>query len=312
MSRAGGIRPREIRRATDQPAAGGLLWRNAPGSADIELALVHRPRYDDWTFPKGKVDAGEQLVVTARREVTEETGCLAIVRRPVGEVRYPIQGGMKYVRYWSMSAPSGSAGHLLRAPDPEEIDEVRWLAPPAVERILSHRHDTRLLRRALRAPLATTTVLLVRHGHAGEKKSWHAPDELRPLDEQGEASALRLRTVGPCYAPLRVLAAEPLRCVQSVQPLADALGLAVEIEPTLSKRSFSDAPEATARRVLELVEAGGPVVLCSQGEVMPDLLRRLGWEGRQPPSRKGGVWALSFDGRRLVDADYDADLAPAV
>ncbi len=315
-----------IRKRGDQPAGGGLLWRpiadpdgaqttGGAGAAQepIELALVHRPRYDDWSFPKGKVDPGEQLVLTARREVAEETGCLATVGRPVGDVRYAVQGGTKYVRYWSMTpaSPGGAAVPGAPVPDPAEIDDVCWLPPAAAQRKLTYQHDRRLLRRALRAPLSTATVLLVRHGRAGDKKHWHAPDELRPLDEQGEAAAARLRSVGPVYAPRRVLAAEPVRCVQSVQPLADALGLSVEVEPTLTKRSFSSEPEAAVRRILELVEAGEPVVLCSQGEVIPGLLRGLGWKRRRPTTRKGSLWTLSFVGRTLVDADYDADLSPA-
>lgn len=302
-----------VRKSGDQQAGGGLLWRTNPDSGEVEFALVHRPRYDDWSLPKGKVDPGEQLVITARREVAEETGHLATVGRAVGDVRYAMQGGMKYVRYWSMSAaPASGPGPATSPIDPKEIDDVCWLPARAAERRLTYQHDSRLLRRALRAPLTTTSVLLVRHGQAGDKKTWHAPDELRPLDALGEASAARLRVVGPCYAPRRVLSAEPVRCVQSVRPLADALGLTVEVEPVLSKQSFADKPEATAERVLELAEAGEPAVVCSQGEVIPDLLRALGWERRQPSTRKGSVWTLSFDGRRLVDADYDPDLRPAL
>ncbi|MBV9352782.1 MAG: NUDIX domain-containing protein, partial [Mycobacterium sp.] len=81
-------------------AAGAVLWRPGPGDA-IEIAVIHRPRYDDWSLPKGKVDAAENEPVTAVREIFEDTGHRAHLGRRIAAVSYPIEKDTKKVRYWA-------------------------------------------------------------------------------------------------------------------------------------------------------------------------------------------------------------------
>jgi 8-oxo-dGTP diphosphatase len=298
-------------------AAGGIVWRSADGtrrptSADaVEVAVVHRPKYDDWSLPKGKVDPGEQFVVAARREVQEETGFTATCGRVVGDQRYTVAAGPKYVRYWAMHDVAG------RFEAQDEVDVLQWLPLGHAAARLDYPHDRALLNSFAALPPATTTVLLVRHGRAGSKKHWKADDLLRPLDPVGLTSATRLATVASCYRPQRVVSAEPVRCLQTVQPLAAALGLPVEVEPQVGKNAAGTSARAAVRRVRALVADGHPAVVCSQGEVIPDLVRGLaeGGEvrlGGTLNARKGSVWALSFASGRLVDADYLPDLEPAV
>lgn len=126
-------------------AAGGLVWRAAGAGAgfgvrvepaSVEVLVVHRPRYDDWTLPKGKLDPGESLVECARREVEEETGLVCEIGPELTDVTYvDHQGRTKLVRYWAMTVASGSF-----APN-DEVDEVRWLAVDDARRILSYSHD---------------------------------------------------------------------------------------------------------------------------------------------------------------------------
>src|SRR5580698_4828001 len=88
-------------------AAGGLLWRPVHGGAGLEVALVHRPKYDDWSIPKGKLNAGEHPIIAALREVWEETGHVGVLGRPLGEIRYLKDGSPKRVRYWAMRLGDG-------------------------------------------------------------------------------------------------------------------------------------------------------------------------------------------------------------
>jgi 8-oxo-dGTP diphosphatase len=119
-------------------AAGGVVWR--PGADGREVLVVHRPKYDDWTFPKGKADPGEDDLDCARREVTEETGFTCRTGAEVASTSYvDHQGRPKRVRYWSMVVVGGSF-----APN-REVDEVRWLAPPAAAALLSYDRDRALL-----------------------------------------------------------------------------------------------------------------------------------------------------------------------
>jgi 8-oxo-dGTP diphosphatase len=297
-------------------AAGGIVWRAVDGvdrptdSSQVEVAVVHRPKYDDWSLPKGKVDPGEQMVVAARREVVEETGLIVTCGRVVGDQRYTVAAGPKYVRYWAMHDVEGSFEAN------EEVDVLRWLPLQEAVTCVDYPHDRGLLQAFGVLPPATTTILVVRHGRAGSKKHWKADDLLRPLDERGAVSSQRLVDVASSFRPERVLAAEPVRCLQTVQPTASALRLPVEVEADLGKQgSGSDARKAV-RTVRGLVADGRPAMVCSQGEVIPDLIRGLAEGGevrlKSLPARKGSVWALTFADGRLVDADYLPDLAPAV
>jgi 8-oxo-(d)GTP phosphatase len=294
-------------------AAGGVLWRgddDAP-EAEREIAVVHRPKYDDWSLPKGKVDEGEQLIVTARREVCEETGAVAHCGPVVGEQRYRVAAGPKYVRYWAMKY----AGGEFEAQD--EVDTVRWLPMKRALRTMSYSHDRQLVQRFADAPTATATVLLVRHAKAGSKKRWKGDDALRPIDVEGREQAARVAAVAPCYGPERILAADLVRCADTVLGVSVETGVALDLEPRLTGAKYQADPQATVDLVRELVALGGTSVLCSQGEVIPDLIHRLADRTtlrlRRPPSRKGSIWALSFgrDGA-LLTADYDAYLRPAI
>ncbi len=292
-------------------AAGGVLWRGSadtPG-AEREIAVVHRPKYDDWSLPKGKVDSGEQLVVTARREVCEETGVIAVCGQVVGEQRYRVAAGQKYVRYWAMANRDGAF-------EPNaEVDELQWLSAGQAVRKLSYPHDRQLVQRFADAAIATATLLIVRHAKAGKKRRWTGEDALRPLDNDGVAQATRLAAVAPCYGPTRIASADLVRCADTVRPVSHDLGLAVDIEPLLGRDAYAADPRATLAWVREQIHLGGTALLCSQGEVIPDLMTRLSAGSpvklRRPAARKGSVWALSFAGGKLVGADYDADLLPA-
>ena len=135
---------------TDAPAngeiraAGAVLWR--PSGRGREVALVHRPRYDDWSFPKGKPDGDERDEETALREVEEETGLRCRLGAPYGETRYEdSRGRHKVVRYWLME-PADPGPPAPFVPN-REVDEVRWLEPAEAARLLTYPHDRQLLER---------------------------------------------------------------------------------------------------------------------------------------------------------------------
>src|ERR687886_1549296 len=196
-------------------AAGGDLWRLAEG-AGIETALVHRPKYDDWSLPKGKPEEGEHLLETAVREVAEETGLDVVVGRRSVRTEYEVAEGPKRVDYWLMRVVGGAF-------EPNaEVDELRWLPVEEACALVSHEHDRAVLADLARTDVPRTpSLLLVRHASAGDRSDFDGPDELRPLDRRGLAQARRLAEVIPLFRPGALATAEPVRCRETLAPLAE-------------------------------------------------------------------------------------------
>ena len=122
-------------------AAGAIVWREASGR--LETLLVHRPRYDDWTFPKGKLDPGECLPVAAVRETTEETGVPVRLGLPLATLEYELStGGRKRVSYW-FARPCKSGELAYEAND--EIDSLRCVDFAESASVLSYDNDQRML-----------------------------------------------------------------------------------------------------------------------------------------------------------------------
>ncbi|ORW65775.1 8-oxo-(d)GTP phosphatase MutT1 [Mycolicibacter senuensis] len=281
-------------------AAGAVLWRTRRKT--VEVALIHRPRYDDWSLPKGKVDPGETEPVTAVREILEETGRHAELGRQLGSVSYPVAHGIKKVRYWSARARAGDF-----VPN-REVDDLVWLPVGDALKELKYPYDRKILRRFAKAPADTRTVLIVRHGTAGRRSRFSGDDTLRPLDKNGRAQAEALTELLLAFGATDVYAADRVRCHQTVEPLAAELGVVVHNEPTLTEEAYSDAPKKARRRVLEIARLGGTPVICTQGKVIPDLISwwcaRDGVSPDKSRNRKGSTWVLSLSGGRLIAADH--------
>jgi 8-oxo-dGTP pyrophosphatase MutT (NUDIX family)/broad specificity phosphatase PhoE len=287
-------------------AAGAVLWRPAGSSA--EVAVIHRPRYDDWSLPKGKLDPGEHPLVAACREVVEETGVAPVVgpRLPTIDYMAPSAAGpvQKTVDYWAMRAASDDHDFTPN----REVDEVHWLPPAQARSLLTYDHDRPLVDAFAALHPITATVLLIRHGRAGTRNEWTGDDRLRPLDAAGQAEAVRIAHALSWFAPERIITAHVARCVQSVEPLAAALGVDVEIDPVFSEELHTIDQKRASEQLRELAATGAVIAVCSQGAVIPATVALLaGTNGvviDEIESDKGSVWVLSFRGTTLVAADY--------
>ncbi len=284
-------------------AAGAVLWRHSDDGDDEPLvAIVHRPRYDDWSLPKGKVDPGETEPVTAVREVLEETGYAVELGRRLAAVSYPIDVGVKHVRYWA-ARPLG--GEFV--PN-DEVDELLWVPAAHALKRLQYRDDRKVLRRFAKQPADTRTVLVVRHGTAGTKARYKGDDRTRPLDKHGRAQAESLVGQLLAFGATEVHAAPRVRCQQTVAPLAEELGVPIQDEPTLTEEAYADSHGAARRRILEIAQSDGTPAICSQGKVIPDLIAwwcdRDGVRPDKSRNRKGSTWVLSLAGGKLIAADH--------
>ena len=283
-------------------AAGAVLWRLNGDSATPEIAIIHRQRYDDWSLPKGKVDPGETEPVTAVREVHEETGYSSHLGRRLVAVSYPVEQGIKKVRYWAATTIDGE----FIAND--EVDELKWLPVAEAMKQLKYPHDRKVLRRFAKQPADTQTVLIVRHGTAGSKSRYKGDDRKRPLDKHGRAQAESLVGVLLAFGANTVYAADRVRCHQTVEPLAEELGIAIHSEPLLTEEEYPENRKAARHRVLEIASSGGTPVICTQGKVIPDLIawwcERDGVRPDKSRNRKGSAWVMSLADGRLVAADH--------
>jgi 8-oxo-(d)GTP phosphatase len=283
-------------------AAGAVLWRSGADLTAPEVAIIHRPRYDDWSLPKGKVDPGETEPVTAVREVVEETGYRTHLGRRLAAVSYPVEQGLKKVRYWSARNVGGEFSPNA------EVDELKWLPVTEAIRELGYPHDRKVLRRFMKVPFDTKTVLIVRHGTAGSKSRYKGDDRNRPLDKHGRAQAESLVGQLLAFGATTLYAADRARCHQTLEPLAEELGTTIHDEPLLSEEAYPEDRKAARHRILEIAAADGTPVICTQGKVIPDLIEwwceRDGVRPDKSRNRKGSTWVMSlFDGH-LVAADY--------
>ena len=236
-------------------SAGALVWRfmdparlAAPGEvidpADIEVLMVHRPRYHDWSWPKGKAEHGEPLVAAAVREVEEETGQVVTLGAPLTTQRYRLGGGQtKEVHYWVGTPVSGGPAAFVRAPVARaprtEIDRAEWVAPERAAEMLTRRGDRRLLSdllaRAREGRLVTTTLLVLRPGQG-----------LTPrLDEAGDvhAPASPSASCGGSAAPAEASAPSKPRPAPTPAMVASAAARrAAQVEQASAKKTES-APE---------------------------------------------------------------------
>jgi 8-oxo-dGTP pyrophosphatase MutT (NUDIX family) len=280
-------------------AAGGIVVKSeGPGTSRI--AVIHRPRYDDWSFPKGKADHGEPDEATALREIREETGLTCEPGEELPTVRYmDALGRSKVVRYWLMTAMSGEFSVT------DEVDQIRWLTFAGAEHLLTYEHDRRLVRSAADLLPAGWPAYLVRHAKAGDRQAWTEDDRLRPLTKKGRRQAEGLVVAFRGRQVDEVLTSPYIRCVQSVRPLALDRELSLITDEALSE----GAPITDALALLERV-AISAAVLCSHGDVIPMLIDQMVSAGADVSDgdwKKGSVWVLerAADGS-VVRCSYEA------
>ena len=281
-------------------SAGAVVWR--PGADGVEIALVHRPRYDDWGFPKGKLDTGESMPFAAVREVAEETGLRVRLGALLGDARYRVPEGEKVVRYWAAQALDGDFAAN------SETDVLEWVSIDRAADQLSYRHDMDVLRKFVDIGPPDATVVLVRHAKAGSRRSWQGEDDLRPLSGAGRRQVAALTPFLALFGPQRLFSAPPLRCRETIAPLAGLLDAPVGNEPLFGEAGYWVQPEAGRRRLLELAARPGVTLVSSQGGVIPDVVAALakpaGVDEDEVPARKASTWVLTVVDGGIRGADH--------
>jgi 8-oxo-dGTP pyrophosphatase MutT (NUDIX family) len=275
-------------------AAGGVVWRGE--SRRPEVALVHRPRYDDWSIPKGKAKSGEHLLVTALREIAEETGHVVRVGPRLTTVRYRVTSGRrqatKEVTYWSMRCAGGTF-----APN-REVDLIEWLPVDAALRRVASVGDRVVLDAFLRTRRDTEALLLVRPGPTAvpaRRPKAHRP--ARQLNRSGRDQAAALVPILESLGVTDLRSADLPACVDMLAPFAAATGRAVRRESNLTRAEFLGNEQQIADRLLKDASSSETLAVCGQQHVISGLLSALGRRSVvRPPHettvKKGGWWLL--------------------
>ncbi|MEO9129304.1 NUDIX hydrolase [Gardnerella vaginalis] len=279
-------------------AAGGIIYRkrntidssntsdlkktsnqaNMISDDDFELCLVYRPKYDDWSWPKGKNEDNESHRHTAVREVGEETGYAVTLGPHIAQIEYPLENEgkksisksgaknssqnnnktevVKRIHYWMMREIDENAA-MRRLPafgpikpaKPTEIGNVIWLTPSKARKKLTHDSDRKVLDAFLEklhdGQTEYKTLILVRHGKAESRKSWQGSEATRPITPLGSAASYALGRELACYAPNRIVSSPWKRCVETVATFAHDSSLSIEQIAELTEDHHEDKPKST-------------------------------------------------------------------
>jgi 8-oxo-(d)GTP phosphatase len=254
----------------DVVAAGAVVLRRDNGG---EVLLAHRPKYDDWSWPKGKQDPGEHVTATAVREVLEETGVEIRLGRPLPRQLYAVSGGRaKHVHYWTgwVMGDEDVSGYAAN----DEIDQVAWVGFEKARHLLTYADDAALLDLVEQHPKRTAALVVLRHDRAHKRAQWKGEDADRPLSRFGRRHSERLVPLLSAYGVTRVVSSDAVRCRQTVQPYADDHVLGLEADPGINEEEST--PSSIAAAVRLLLESKESAVLCSHRPVLPQVFDVLG------------------------------------
>jgi 8-oxo-dGTP diphosphatase len=270
-------------------AAGALVWRVRQGR--LQVVLVHRPRYRDWSWPKGKLEPGEHVITAAVREVEEETGLDVVLGRPLPGLEYRLADGrLKRVHYWAAQPAGRPDRPAVHARPPaehasaDEIDRVRWMDADVAHQRLTRAEDRVPLDALVEAHadgrLDTRALVVVRHGRARSRTGWGREEGTRPLTEAGRKQADALVPVLSAFGVAEVVTSPWTRCLRTVLPYVTAAGLAPTEDERLTEAQHADSPEKTADAVAAVLRAGQDVALCTHRPVLPTVLEVVGEHAR--------------------------------
>jgi phosphohistidine phosphatase SixA/8-oxo-dGTP pyrophosphatase MutT (NUDIX family) len=251
-------------------AAGALLWRETT-ERTIEIALIHRPKYDDWTLPKGKIEEGETALQCAYRELIEETGIAASFTRQLGTVEYEESGQRKRVIFWAAQCALDASQFIAN----EEVDQLEWLSPELALSKATHESDQEMIENFLSQSPRTDTLIILRHTKALERGDWDEEDSQRTLDELGfDQAQLLIKHLQP-FAIEEIYTSDFTRCVQTVTPLAHSRGLSITQVPSLNEYTFNEDPLRAVSSANALKQDEKNILICSHNPVIPTMLRGI-------------------------------------
>ena len=282
-------------------AAGAVLWRKGE-KKKIEVLIIHRPKYDDWTFPKGKAEIGEPLIACAYREVLEETNIETAFGPYLGEVEYLTNDGKKKVSFWSAKVIKEKEFNSNA-----EVDQLKWVEVTKVKELLTLDTDRKILEQFLRIEPDTKPLVLLRHAKAVTRDEWQGEDDDRPLDSYGQNQAKRLLAMYQVFNLEQIHSSDAVRCYDTVVAIAKSLNVKLEVTGKLSESTFKKGKEKAFDYAKDLMKLNESVLLCSHNPILPKMLNKLtkksevdADEGKLLPA---DGWVIHRIGKEVIQID---------
>ena len=282
-------------------AAGAVVWRQE--KKEVQIALVHRPRYDDWSLPKGKQDGSESLISCAYRETLEETNLKVSFGPYIGDIEYFVADGLKKVHYWSARLADDSPEFHSN----EEVDLLEWHSfESAIEKV-TRDSDREIIEKFVNTPFDSYPLIMLRHAKALAREEWQSEDDDRPLEQLGQQQARRMLSLYQVYGLTQIHTSDAVRCHDTVEQMAHALDIPLTITNKVSEYTWKKNKEKAIDYAKDLIKINEPIILCSHNPVLPRMMEKLTKKiDFDYPSNKlqpGESWILHHNGKKVVQID---------
>jgi len=281
-------------------AAGAVVWRN--NKDKTEVAIIHRPKYNDWSFPKGKLEVGESLIACAHREVFEETNIQTEFGPFLGDIEYLTPDGKKQVSFWAAKAIT----HKDFSPN-SEVDQLKWVEVKEVKELLTLETDKKILAQFAKLDFETKPFILLRHAKAITRDEWQGDDDDRPLDSLGQNQAKRLLSIYQVYNIEQIHTSDAVRCYDTVNPMVKGLGIKLEVTGKLSESTYKKDKEKAFDYAKDLIKEDARILICSHNPILPKMLNKLtkksdfdADEGKLSPA---DGWVIHRSGKEIIQID---------
>jgi len=282
-------------------AAGAVIWRKE--KKELQIALAHRPRYDDWSLPKGKQDGAESLIACAFREVIEETNLKVAFGPYIGDIEYFVPDGLKKVHYWSARLADDSPEFHAN----EEVDLLEWLSIEAAIEKVTRDSDREIIERFVSVPFDSYPLIMLRHAKALAREEWQGEDEDRPLEQLGQQQARRMLSLYQVYGLTQIHTSDAVRCHDTVEQMAHALNIPLTITNKVSEYTWKKSKEKAIDYAKELIKENEPIILCSHNPVLPRMMEKLtkkiDFDYPDNKLQPGEAWILHHNKKDVLQID---------
>jgi phosphohistidine phosphatase SixA/8-oxo-dGTP pyrophosphatase MutT (NUDIX family) len=282
-------------------AAGAVVWRKHKDNF-TEVAIIHRPKYDDWSFPKGKIEVGESLIACAHREVLEETNLQTEFGPHLGQVEYFTPDGLKKVTYWSAKVIAEKPFRTN-----SEVDQLKWIPITKVIEVLTNETDKEIFDKFVKVKFNSKPFILLRHAKAITRDEWQGEDDDRPLSSSGQNQAMRLLSTYQVFNIDQIHSSDAVRCYDTVKSMAKGLDIKLEVSSKLSESTYKKDKEKAFDYVRELIKEDKSILICSHNPILPKMLNKLTKkseiEADEDKLSPADGWVIHRSGKEIIQID---------